>query len=73
MLVQLKHDVKISETDFLASGTEVVIKFLNEVKVAESEFKQKMMVFGNCRHENVSAPRAFCFSDKANGKLVVDL
>ncbi|KAL8557380.1 hypothetical protein ACS0TY_004715 [Phlomoides rotata] len=38
-------------------------KLVGEVKVTEEEFK---MVFRNCRHENVAAPKAYFFSDYKN-------
>ncbi|KAK6155602.1 hypothetical protein DH2020_009850 [Rehmannia glutinosa] len=71
ILTHLLQDVQVSDQDFLVSGTKVVMKLLNEVKVTEEEFKQHTKVLGNCRHENVSAPRAYYFSNMANGKFVV--
>ncbi|KAL8498001.1 hypothetical protein ACS0TY_021373 [Phlomoides rotata] len=53
-----------SDQDFLARGTQLVMKKLHgKVKVTEEEFKT---VFGNCRHENVAAPRAYYFSSNGN-------
>ncbi|KAK6135332.1 hypothetical protein DH2020_030920 [Rehmannia glutinosa] len=71
ILTHLLQDVQVSDQDSLVSGTKVVMKLLNEVKVTEEEFKQHMKVLGNCRHENVSAPRAYYFSNQANGMFVV--
>ncbi|KAK6155605.1 hypothetical protein DH2020_009853 [Rehmannia glutinosa] len=70
-LARLLHDIKFPDHEFLARGTQVVMKLLNEVKVTEEEFKQQMKVLANCRHENVSAPRGYYFSNTADGKLVV--
>ncbi|KAL0400639.1 UNVERIFIED_CONTAM: putative inactive receptor kinase [Sesamum latifolium] len=72
-LSELLQDVEVSDQEFLVSGTKVVIKLLSEVgvKVPEEEYKQQMKIFGNCRHENVAAPRAYYVSNKANGKLIV--
>ncbi|KAK6135330.1 hypothetical protein DH2020_030918 [Rehmannia glutinosa] len=67
---QLTRDVQVSDQEFLASGTEVVLKALKEVKVTQ-EFKQQMNVIGNCRHENVDAPRAYYFVNKINGIVIV--
>ncbi|XP_011076050.1 probably inactive receptor-like protein kinase At5g41680 [Sesamum indicum] len=70
-LGELLQDVEVSDQELLVSGTEVVIKLWKKVKLPEEEFKQQMKIFGNCRHENVAAPLAYYFSEKANGKLIV--
>ncbi|KAL8557370.1 hypothetical protein ACS0TY_004708 [Phlomoides rotata] len=62
-LTKLRRDMR-SDQDFLARGTQLVMKKLHgKVKVTEEEFKT---VFGNCRHENVAAPRAYYFSSNGN-------
>ncbi|KAK4431369.1 putative inactive receptor-like protein kinase [Sesamum alatum] len=70
LLSELSQDVQVSEQELLASESKVVIKLLKEVTVTEG-FKLQMEVFGNCRHENVAAPRAYYFSSKAYGKLIL--
>ncbi|KAL8544204.1 hypothetical protein ACS0TY_004661 [Phlomoides rotata] len=64
ILTQLRRRVWISNQEFLAEGTQLVVKKLvGEVKVTEEEYK---IVFGNCRHENVAAPRGYFFSNNEN-------
>ncbi|KAL8557375.1 hypothetical protein ACS0TY_004711 [Phlomoides rotata] len=64
IFIELRRGIPISDHEFLACGTQLVMKKLvGEVKVTEEEFK---MVFGNCRHENVAAPRGYYFSNNKN-------
>ncbi|KAL8544201.1 hypothetical protein ACS0TY_004658 [Phlomoides rotata] len=64
ILIELRRGIRISDHEFLAGGTQLVMKKLvGEVKVTEEEFK---MVCGNCRHENVVAPRGCYFSNNKN-------
>ncbi|KAL8544207.1 hypothetical protein ACS0TY_004664 [Phlomoides rotata] len=64
ILIELRRDIRISDHEFLAWGTQLVMKKLvGEVKVTEEEFK---MVFGNCSHENVAAPKGYYFSNNKN-------
>ncbi|KAH6761948.1 hypothetical protein C2S52_019381 [Perilla frutescens var. hirtella] len=66
---RLLQDVRVSDQKCFAKGSEAAIKLLKTVKVTEDEFKQRMIVFGNCRHENVGQPQAYFYSQKT--KLIV--
>lgn len=65
ILSQLRRGVQLSDQHFLAEGTQLVMKKLRSdvLKVTEEGFKT---VFGNCRHQNVAAPRAYYFSTNGN-------
>ncbi|KAG8381187.1 hypothetical protein BUALT_Bualt06G0096200 [Buddleja alternifolia] len=72
MLTELKKAVKVSDQEFLAKGTKVVIKLMNHARVTREEFKQKIEVLGNCsRHENVATPKAYYFSNEPNTTFVI--
>ncbi|KAH6802960.1 hypothetical protein C2S51_034406 [Perilla frutescens var. frutescens] len=65
----LLRDVRVSDQKCFPKGSKAAIKLLKTVEVTEDEFKQRMIVLGNCRHENVGQPQAYFYSHKT--KLIV--